>query len=80
MAQRETLIARKLTVRREIERLQRELAQAQVTPRTEQRRIRRLESQLDRLMAEEQTLRQAIDSAPIDGAPIDGAPADAAQS
>lgn len=66
MSDRERLIARKNTVRREIERIQRELAQAQVTPRTEQRRIRRLQDQLERLMAEEYTLRQEIDRAASD--------------
>lgn len=80
MSERERLIARKGTVRREIERVQRELARMQVTPRTEQRRIRSLETQLDRLMAEEATLRQAIDSAPIDSASIDGAPHDSAST
>lgn len=66
MSDRATLIARKNTVRREIERVQRELAQAQVMPRTEQRRIRKLQDQLERLMAEEYTLRQEIDRAATD--------------
>ncbi len=61
MAAKESLIARKLAVRREIERVQREMAQARVSPHTEQRRIRRLETQLERLMAEESALRLEID-------------------
>ncbi len=61
MADKESLIARKLAVRREIERVQREMAQARVSPRTEQRRIRKLETQLERLMAEEAALRLEID-------------------
>lgn len=71
MAKRDALIERKVTVRREIERVQRELARMQVTPRTQQRQIRKLQDQLDKLMAEEATLRQDIDSAPVEGAPSD---------
>ncbi len=61
MADRETLIARKQMVRRQIERVQRELAQVEALPRPDQRRIRKLQDQLDRLMGEEYTLRLAID-------------------
>jgi hypothetical protein len=80
MSERERLIARKLTVRREIERVQRELSRMQVTPGTQQRRIRSLETQLDRLMAEEHTLRLAIDGAPGDGVPSEGVPSEGAPS
>lgn len=61
MADRETLIARKQMVRRQIERVQRELAQAETSPRPDQRRLRKLQDQLDRLMGEEYTLRLQID-------------------
>jgi chromosome segregation ATPase len=59
--EREELIARKQAVRREIERYQRALAQAQAATPPAPRRIRDLEAQLERLMAEEYTLRLAID-------------------
>lgn len=65
MADRYQLIARKQEVRRQIERLQRELEalRAQVG-RGQQRRVARLEGELERLMAEEYQLRMAIDRSP----------------
>lgn len=62
MTDRDQLIARKNDVRRQIERLRRQLAQEQVQPRPSARRVRQLQEQLDRLMAEEHELRLAIDS------------------
>ncbi|MCC6453714.1 MAG: hypothetical protein IT328_02100 [Caldilineaceae bacterium] len=58
---RETLIARKHTVRRQIERCQRQLEQLRQSEPLNARRIRTLEAELDRLMGEEYTLRLAID-------------------
>ncbi len=62
MSNRDALIARKQTVRRQIERLVCELAAArQAQPPVAPRRVQRLEQELERLMAEESTLRLAID-------------------
>jgi hypothetical protein len=61
MADREALIARKHAVRRTIERVQRELERARATTPPPARQVRKLEDQLERLMAEEYTLRLAID-------------------
>lgn len=62
MSERETLIARKLVVRRQIEKLTREIEAGRLTrPPMSTRRLRRLEQQMEQLMAEETTLRQAID-------------------
>jgi hypothetical protein len=58
---RETLIARKHTVRRQIERCQRQLEQLRQSEPVNARRIRTLEAELERLMGEEYTLRLAID-------------------
>ncbi len=58
---RETLIARKQTVRQQIERHQRRLEQLRQTQPLDVRRIRTLEAELERLMSEEYTLRLAID-------------------
>jgi chromosome segregation ATPase len=58
---RDQLIARKNDVRRQIDRIRRQLAQEQVQPRPSARRIRQLQEQLERLMAEEHELRLAID-------------------
>jgi hypothetical protein len=61
MPDREALIARKQEVRRQIERAQRALAQARAATPANSRRVRTLEAQVERLMAEEYTLRLAID-------------------
>jgi hypothetical protein len=62
MSNRESLIARKQTVRREIEQTQRELNRLRLTkPPTPARRLRTLEERLERLMTEEYNLRLAID-------------------
>ncbi len=66
MGDRLDLIARKQDVRSRIERLRRQLAQEMEQTRSpgeraKSRRIRRLESQLEQLMAEEYRLRVAID-------------------
>ena len=57
------LIARKQEVRQAIERLRRQLEKEQnaADPQKNRRRIAQLEAQLERLMAEEYSLRQAID-------------------
>jgi hypothetical protein len=63
MTDREALIARKQMVRRQIEETRRKLTQARqpASGKPNTRRIRQLEDKLDRLMAEEYTLRLAID-------------------
>jgi prefoldin subunit 5 len=58
---RETLIARKQSVRQQIERCQRQLEQLRQAQPLNSRRIRTLEADLERLMGEEYTLRLAID-------------------
>jgi hypothetical protein len=58
---RETLIARKQTVRQQIEHHQRRLEQLRQAQPLNARRIRTLEAELERLMGEEYTLRLAID-------------------
>ena len=58
---RETLIARKQSVRQQIERCQRQLEQLHQAQPPNARRIRTLESDLERLMAQEYELRLAID-------------------
>lgn len=63
MADRFTLIARKQTVRRQLETLQRQLDHERAKPHPNQRRINELERQAKQLMAEESTLRIAIDQA-----------------
>ena len=62
---RESLIARKREVRRELERAQAALAQLEnaAGPKQDRRRIAQLQNQIDRLMAEEFNLRLAIDQA-----------------
>ena len=61
------LIARKQEVRRQIERLNRQLdaernaERAAADPKRDRRRIAKLEQQLQTLMAEEYSLRLAID-------------------
>ena len=61
------LIARKQEVRRQIERVNRQLeaennaARATADPKRDRRRIAQLEQQLQTLMAEEHSLRLAID-------------------
>jgi hypothetical protein len=64
---RDVLIARKQEVRRLLEQMQRELARLEEQPVTwRTRRLRRkLESQIERLMAEEYALRLAIDRASV---------------
>ena len=59
---RTTLIARKYELRRRLERAQRDLAQAEA--RGDHRQVRRLQDDVERLMAQEYDLRQAIDRSP----------------
>lgn len=61
MSNREALIARKQEVRRQIERAQRQLTSLRVSPKPRHREVRKLEDELERLMAEESTLRVEID-------------------
>jgi uncharacterized protein (DUF3084 family) len=61
MADQATLIARKHEVRRELGRAQGELARLHAQPDPPVKRLRTLEEQIERLMAEESSLRQAID-------------------
>jgi hypothetical protein len=63
---REGLIARKHEVRRQLARAQGALAQIEnaADPKKDRRRIAQLQSEIERLMAEEFTLRLAIDRAP----------------
>jgi hypothetical protein len=62
MTSQQELIVRKHEVRGLIERLRRELVQAQnLGDGTNRRRLRTLENELERLMAEEYRLRLAID-------------------
>lgn len=58
---RATLIARKQSVRQQLERCQRQLEQLRQAQPPNQRRIRTLEADVARLMSEEYTLRLAID-------------------
>lgn len=58
---RESLIARKQAVRQQIERCGRQLEQLRLAQPVNTRRIRGLEVDLERLMAEEYNLRLAID-------------------
>jgi hypothetical protein len=64
MSDRETLIAQKQALRRQIERMQRDLEQARAAMPPDRRRVRLLENRLDALMAEEYSLRLAIDRSP----------------
>ena len=61
MADRETLIAQKQAVRRQIERTQQELERARSAMPPNRRQVRTLEARLEALMAEEYNLRLAID-------------------
>lgn len=65
MSTRHELIARKHEVRRQLAQAHRALEHAQNPPqgKPDQRRIRKLQSQVDTLMAEEYRLRVAIDQA-----------------
>ncbi len=56
-----TLIARKETVRRQLEALRRELAREEARPTQPSRRVDQLQRDIERLMAEEFNLRLAID-------------------
>jgi len=60
---RSALIARKNEVRRQLDRLHRELdaQQSAADPKRNRRRIANLAQQIDQLMAEETNLRLAID-------------------
>jgi hypothetical protein len=58
---RAILIARKQSVRQQIERCQRQLEQMRQAQSPDARRIRTLENDLERLMSEEYMLRLAID-------------------
>lgn len=62
MSDRFQLIARKQEIRQQIGRIRRQLEQAgDQLPPTNRRRIAKLETQLEKLMAEEYNLRLAID-------------------
>jgi len=63
MADRTTLIARKEAVRQRLGQLQRELTRLQAQPLPTSRQIDRLQGQIEQLMAEEYSLRVAIDQA-----------------
>lgn len=63
MTDRYTLIARKQEVRRRLETLQRQLDHERAKPKPNQRQITQMERQAEQLMAEESTLRIAIDQA-----------------
>ena len=63
MADREMLIARKHEIRRRIEQLRRTLEREEAKNVLATRRINRLQTQLEQLMAEEYNLRVAIDQA-----------------
>jgi hypothetical protein len=63
MSERSELIARKETVRARLVQLQRELERSRLQPHAG-KQVRRLEEQIEQLMAEEQQLRQAIDQSP----------------
>jgi len=67
--ERPALIARKHEVRRQLEQAQRNLAHAQAQPSTwhARRQINTLQTQIERLMAEEYALRLAIDRAGREG-------------
>lgn len=62
---RESLIARKQEVRRQLERAQASLVELEnaAGPKQDRRRITQLQNQIERLMAEEFNLRLAIDQA-----------------
>ena len=62
---RESLIARKQEVRRQLERAQASLAELEnaAGPKQDRRRMAQLQNQIERLMAEEFNLRLAIDQA-----------------
>jgi hypothetical protein len=62
---RESLIARKQEVRRQLERAQASLVELEnaAGPKQDRRRITQLRNQIERLMAEEFNLRLAIDQA-----------------
>lgn len=63
MADRFTLIARKELVRQRLGQLQRELVRVQAQQPLALRQIERLQGKIEQLMAEEYTLRVAIDQA-----------------
>lgn len=63
MADRFALIGRKQEVRRRLETLHRQLDYERNKAQPTQRRINQLERQVEQLMAEEATLRVAIDQA-----------------
>lgn len=65
MADRFALIARKQEVRRRLETLQRQLDHERAKAAPVQRQIQQLERQVEQLMAEEYTLRVAIDQTGI---------------
>jgi hypothetical protein len=66
MSDRYQLIARKEAIRRQIAQIRRRLEseRAPVNGSPNQHRIAKLETQLERLMAQEYSLRQAIDRSP----------------
>lgn len=63
MPDRASLIARKESVRARLSQLRRELERERLQPRPRTKRIRAIEVDIDRHMAEEQSLRQEIDRA-----------------
>lgn len=65
MSDRTSLIARKEAVRSRLSQLQHELERTRLQPRSSGKQVRRIEEQIEQLMAEEAQLRQQIDqSAP----------------
>lgn len=61
MSNRNLLVQRKEAVRARVTQTQREMEREQMQPRPRTKRIRQLEEQLERLMAEERELRLEID-------------------
>lgn len=61
MSERSTLISRKDAVRARLTQLRHELERERLQPHPRTKRIRQIEEDIDRLMAEEHDLRQQID-------------------
>lgn len=61
MSERSSLVARKESVRARLAQLQRELERTRLQPRSSGKQLRRIEEQIEQLMAEEAQLRQQID-------------------
>lgn len=65
MTDRAELIARKETVRRQIERARRDLLHEETRASPASRRVQQLQQQIEQLMAEEFNLRVAIDRSSV---------------